>query len=112
MPPSPQTPEIVEQFTSWPLHDAVLRAVHVDWQARTCIAEIDAFVARDKEAVSRQILWHGVREVHIPHDEPWGRSASINEARLLDPGVFILQMQSGDEIRIRADTVEFVTPQT
>jgi hypothetical protein len=96
-----------EQFSSLPLHDAILRELHTDWSRRVCIAEISAFVQAGQPAVARQIIWHGVSEVLIPHRSPWGESEFINTARFESGSVFILEMQSGDEIRIVAEMFEF-----
>jgi hypothetical protein len=44
-----------------------------------------------------------VSEFHATRNEPWGPSISVLEANETEPGLWLLVMQSGDEIRIRGD---------
>jgi hypothetical protein len=105
---SPESPSpSVEQFSALPLHDAILLELRLDWSQRVCVATVQAFVQRDQQAVARQIIWYGMREASIPHHAPWGESQSINAARVEPGSAFVLEMQSGDEIRIVADRFEF-----
>ena|ERR1700693_3236016 len=95
------------RFSTLRLHDAVLKELRVDWAARTCLAEMDAFVdGLEKPAQPLRIVWHKVEEVVVPHRDPWGNSVHINSAREED-GQFMIEMQSGDVIRIVAKNVEF-----
>jgi hypothetical protein len=110
--PSPTAPQqAADHFSSWPLHDALLREIRVDWQKRTCIAAIEAFIDHTKEAVPHWIVWRGVKEIHIPRNDPWGPSIHINTARLEKPGVFVVEMQSGDQIQVTAEAVDLATSQ-
>jgi hypothetical protein len=94
-----------------PLHDAVLHLVRVDWERRTCVAELDVFLDRTKDAVPRLLTWYAVKEASIPHHDPWGPSTFVNSARFEPSNVYIIEMQSGDEIRITAERFEFATPE-
>lgn len=96
-----------EQFSSLPLHDAILRELRLDWVQRVCVAAVDAFVEPGQSAVARQIFWHGVIEASIPHRAPWGESQHVNATRFEADSSFVLEMQSGDEIRIVAARFEF-----
>ncbi|MDB6023819.1 MAG: hypothetical protein JWM68_42 [Verrucomicrobiales bacterium] len=101
------TPEVVRQFSSLPLHDAILQELRLDWKHRTCTASILAFMDRTKDAVARQILWHDVSEAFIPHQNPWGPSVFINSASVDLDGIFTIEMQSGDQIQIQAKGFDF-----
>jgi len=103
--------ELAEQFSSLPIHDATLNLLRVDWRQRTCVAELDVFIDRSKDAVPRLLTWHAVKEALIPHHDPWGPSTFVNSARFEAPDVYIIEMQSGDAIRIRAERFEFGTPE-
>jgi hypothetical protein len=102
------TLQVSEQFSSLPLHDATLCELYFDWAEKVCTAKVIAFVHSLKQsAEARQIVWHNVREVSILHHAPWGKSSQINAARVELGDIFILEMQSGDEIRIAAGKFEF-----
>jgi len=96
-----------EQFSSLPLHDAILHELRLDWSRRVCVVDVSAFVQAGQPAIARQIIWRGVSEVSIPHRSPWGESKFVNSARFDASGIYILEMQSGDEIRIFAERFEF-----
>jgi hypothetical protein len=89
----------------------VLHVFSVDWKRRTCTAQLDVFADRSKDAVPHVVTWHGVEEVFIPHRNPWGPSTSINSARTEASRVYIIEMQSGDEIRITAERFDFAARQ-
>ena len=107
MTPNNITPELVREFSSLPLHDGILHELRLDWKQRTCLASISAFVNRGENAVPREILWRDVSEVFVPHQNPWGPSVFINTKSVDARGVFVIEMQSGDEIRIHAKSFEF-----
>jgi hypothetical protein len=107
MSPNTTTLQAGEQFASLPLHDATLRELRLDWSQHVCVASVLAFVQAGQSAVERQIIWHRVSEASIPHRAPWGESAFINAVRVEPGGVFVVEMQSGDEIRIIAERFEF-----
>ena len=98
---------MLSKFNDLPLHDAALNELRVDWKARTCFAELAAFVdGFDRPAQPRRLIWKNVQEVMIPFRAPWGGSAQINSARE-EKGGYLVEMQSGDVIRIVAESVEF-----
>jgi hypothetical protein len=99
-----------KEFDSLPVRDAVLHQLRVDWAHATCTAEMEAFIDPRQTAVARHLIWRGVRELQVPHRSPWGESTHINSARFKSPDVFIIEMQSGDEIRIVANAFEFAPP--
>jgi hypothetical protein len=90
---------ISKELSAWPLHDAVLEEVRVDWKAATCVADITTANGKKK------IEWSEVSGVTIPRHEPWGPSVCIDAMRH-EEGVYIIQMQSGDVIRINAASAD------
>jgi len=89
------------------LHDAVLKELRIDWSACVCVAEVLAFVDGLKlPAQHRHLRFSKIEEVIVPHRAPWGGSEQINSATEKD-GVFLIEMQSGDVIRITAESVHF-----
>lgn len=93
------------EFESWNLHDAILKSITVDWEERTCVATLSAFLKTDRAAVDCAILWEGVTAIQISHRSPWGNSKHVNQQRLDSGENFVLEMQSGDEIRVMAAAV-------
>ncbi len=89
-----------EGFNSETLHDAILRRVTTDWQEHTCRAEITLVGGRQVS-----VVWAGVGEIAIPHASPWGDSPHINAVRTPCAGTSEIEMQSGDVIMIRAETL-------
>lgn len=97
---------MMSTFEDLPLHDAILHSVHVDWAVATCVFVISAFVEPKKEAQPRELVFRGLESLSLPHQEPWGPSVFINRALQPSPGVFQLQMQSGDLVEVMATEVE------
>ncbi|MCM3900305.1 MAG: hypothetical protein ND866_01210 [Pyrinomonadaceae bacterium] len=93
------------RFESWNLHDATLKTINVDWQAKVCVITVDALLNVEREPVDCAIRWEGVSCVEVQHNSPWGESISVNQQRLESENVYVLEMQSGDEIKIRAEGV-------
>lgn len=94
-------------FEEWPLHDAVLREVVVDWKNRACRIHVAAFLDRAKVAVPCTLTWTAVREVRIPMLSPWGPSVSINSQSRAGASRFQIEVQSGDVIMIEAESGRF-----
>lgn len=96
-----------EHFATLPLHDATLTEFRLDWSQHVCVASVLAFVQAGQPALPRQVVWHGVTEASVPHRAPWGESVFINTVRVEAGSVFVVEMQSGEEIRIVAERFEF-----
>ncbi len=94
------------KFESVPLHDAVLTAVHLLWSEKTCVIELSAFVAPGRHAVPCRLAFHGVSDLRVPHQEPWGPSSSVNGGTE-NNGAFNIEMQSGDSIEVKAREFSF-----
>jgi hypothetical protein len=88
------------------LHDATLVAVVVDWPAGTAAVEVEVVGGR-----KHTLHASGLRRLTIPREQPWGPSVSINRADLTARSeaagaLFQIEMQSGDQIEIDADSFE------
>lgn len=93
-------------FVDWPLHDAVLSSIVLDWHSSSCAINLRAQAQPDQKARSCTIIFQGVRHLAVPHHSPWGPSACINHLRL-DGDNYVIEVQSGDVIVVEADTVRF-----
>ena len=94
-------------FSNLPLHDAVLNRIELSWQEKLCRIHLAAFVEPGLSAVAHQLEFYGVTRFVLSHSESWGPSASILNGSEVD-GVYQLQMQSGDNIEVKASGFSFV----
>jgi hypothetical protein len=90
------------------LHDATLVDVRVDWQKGTASLE---FATVWNGTVTLRAI--GLRELRIAREEPWGPSVSVNASEFVPSAVpdgldLRIEMQSGDDIRLRASSIEVV----
>jgi hypothetical protein len=92
------------EFEAWPLHDAVLGPLTLDWQARTCRLELDVFFRRGEDARPAMVEWQGVSAVSVSRNDPWGPSDHVNGQRCEGDRGYVIEVQSGDEIRVTADS--------
>lgn len=79
------------------LHDATLVSVEADW-----IDKSSRIVFRPQPGRVVILEASGLRNLVVPHEEPWGPSVSVNEVRTLPGPAVEIEMQSGDTIRIDA----------
>ena len=119
-----------QDFSSLPLHDALLSSVELLWKQKLCRLHLYAFGEKgDRSRIplastntpsfkckpspveiqeGRHLLeFQQVTALKIPHDEPWGRSSSVNEISH-SSGTFQIEMQSGDIIEIAAGSFTLV----
>ena len=81
------------------LHDATLESIEVDWGRATVVVRLAALGGPIVLTAT------GLRSIVVPRYEPWGPSSSVNKAGTrthVGELTLELQMQSGDEIVIRA----------
>lgn len=97
----------MSDFEHWPLHDAVLYEIRLEWDLRTCAILVAAFVDRDKPAQRHTLRFTEVTSAVVPHAEPWGPSVFINQQSLGADGTYLIEVQSGDVIAIHAAAVTF-----
>ena len=95
-------------FNEWTLHDASIETFSIDWNNKTCQLNLNIFLNTDEDAVSCKIIWRDLIEVNIPSKAPWGESVFINTQRRNGENDYLIEMQSGDEIRISAGKVELM----
>jgi hypothetical protein len=88
-------------FEDLPLHDATLTDVHLDWLAGTCALLLS------RTSGQYELRFNGVSDLAIPRRQPWGPSVSINSLRKDSSGLFEIEMQSGDILRISASSWSF-----
>jgi hypothetical protein len=94
-------------FDRLPLHDAVFYELRIDWEARRCELFVAAFVVNGDRARPHVLAFTGVTRVVIPSEAPWGPSVFVNDLRLGEDGAFLIEVQSGDIIEIRAEAFSF-----
>lgn len=95
------------EFEDWPLHDAVLTQVSLDWQSGTCAIFAACFVDPRAPARPCRLEFTSVRGVSVQRLAPWGRSVHINGHRRDPGGLFEIEVQSGDLIVIDAESASF-----
>ena len=92
------------EFEAWPLHDAVLGPLTFDWRTRTCRLELGVFFCRGEDARPAVVEWRGVSALSVGRDDPWGPSDHVNGQRREGERGYVVEVQSGDEIRVTADS--------
>jgi len=88
-------------FADLPLHDAVLDRIEMSWREGWFRFHLHCFVRRGEAAQPRVLEFQEVVSACLPHAAPWGPSNSVLSAAW-DGDFYRLNMQSGDEISIRA----------
>jgi hypothetical protein len=99
--------DAADSFTLLPLHDASLNSIRIDWPERLCVMALLVFLRPGADAQECELRFTGVDNLVVPHRAPWGPSSYVNEQRR-EGRVFVIEMQSGDELRIEADRAELV----
>jgi hypothetical protein len=84
-------------FDTLPLHDAILATIYVSWESARCDLRF-----RPVGLQSHVLVFEGFTNIELPRRESWGPSASVNTVRQAESGLFELELQSGDTIRIEA----------
>lgn len=93
-------------FEDFPLHDAILYDLKYSWEEKICTIYISAFLDLKNNAVDCTMTFTGVILVEVKQDQPWGFSRYINDHNFNNPNEYIIEMQSGDNIRLIARAVE------
>ena len=84
-------------FTSLPLHDASLALVHISWEAARCELRL-----RPVGLPVHLLVFERFTHLEFPRREVWGPSSSINTLMQAQEGIFEIELQSGDTIRVAA----------
>lgn len=103
-PAVPETRASDRAFEDWPLHDAIVGTFALDLETETCSLDLDVFFDRGENARPARIEWEGVTGFAFGLEYEWGHAAfvSINRQWREDGDVFVLELQTGDEVRITA----------
>jgi hypothetical protein len=88
------------------LHDAVMEGIEIDWKSATATLR---FGLVGDPPPKLALVFGGLREIHIPREQPWGPSVFVNVAEYVadngDDLAVRIEMQSGDDITLRAKSV-------
>lgn len=89
-------------FDTLPLHDATVQQIRFCWQEAVCTLQLST-----TEDGERFLVFSGVTDLHIPKEQPWGPSVSINAGRQVGLNRFEIELQSGDVLRVQAKEWKF-----
>ncbi len=84
------------------LHDAVLSAAYVSWEAERFDLRVHPV-----GGVPHLLVFEGFTSLELPYQKPWGPSCSINIVREAKQGEFEIELQSGDVLCIKASHFSF-----
>lgn len=84
-------------FDTLPLHDASLEAIYISWEAARCDLRL-----RPVGLPSHLLVFEGFTNIDLPRRESWGPSSSVNTLAQPREGLFEIELQSGDKIRVQA----------
>jgi len=90
-------------FTSLPLHEALLAFVYVSWEAARGDLRL-----RPVGLPVHLLVFEGFTHLEFPRREHWGPSSSINTLAQPQEGIFEIGLQSGDLIRIESPHWSFI----
>lgn len=91
-----------DDISTLDLHDATLRRIDLDWERGLCELHLSVWSDEAGTSVARVLSFHKTTNIHIPRQDPWGPSVSINLASQSNTD-FQIEMQSGDVISISAE---------
>jgi len=91
----------IEELNPAELHDAVLESVSFQWEECTCL-----MLFRVPPDNTWSILFQDVTSLAVPRENPWGPSVCVNEFRHDPDGNVEVEMQSGDIIKLHANSAK------
>jgi hypothetical protein len=94
--------DVLQDFADLPLHDASVHTMDLDWKAGVFRINLSVFFDRTQDAKHSELIFWAVTGLEIPREAPWGHSIYVNSALFEPPNLYVLQMQSGDVLKIRA----------
>jgi hypothetical protein len=97
------------EFENLPLHDSVLETIEYQWDSHQ--VKISGSLCC-KKPTSFNLVFIGVMNLEIPNKKEWGPSNSINEVTLNSGGIYEIEMQSGDNIKIKAQKFSYGIKET
>lgn len=86
------------------MHDASLIGIYFDWSSSVCELR---FAGAPKIGEPFIVRFHGVTELSVPFNHPWGLSISVLDVAINEDGRYEFSMQSGDVIVVVAPTRSF-----
>lgn len=89
-------------FNSLPLHDALLAAIYISWEAARCDLRLTPV-----GLPFHLLVFEGFTHIELPRRESWGPSSWVNSLAQPHDGQFEIELQSGDTIRIEASRWDF-----
>lgn len=81
------------------LRDATLGLIAFEWGSRRCTLHFHGVPSVGVQHPFT-VVFESVTEISIPAEHPWGSSQGLLEVDCVEPGQYVLVMQSGDEIWI------------
>src|SRR5689334_9678377 len=88
-------------MTNVNLHDATLLDVSLAWESGECRMRFRGGPHHPGDIV---LLFSELRELVLPREASWGPSVSVLKLTEPTPGTWLLHMQSGDTICIKAQS--------
>ncbi|MDO8331937.1 MAG: hypothetical protein Q7T36_15840 [Fluviicoccus sp.] len=85
------------RFNDLRLHDALIGAIHISWESERCDIRFNLVGGG-----CQWLVFEGFTKLDFPRAEPWGASQSVNTVQEKAPGVFEIELQSGDVLHIVA----------
>jgi len=82
------------------LHDGTFLSLAFDWKKSDCTVSIKLHTGLVT------LTWRAVTHLSITKEQPWGPSVSVNSLKQLAEHSWVMEIQSGDELRIDARILE------
>jgi hypothetical protein len=92
----------MSDFSILPLHDAVVNSIVFLPAESSATVKGLFFCTPGEDAIQGHLFFSGATHIEISHQAPWGPSSSINTGREGPNNQFIIEMQSGDVIKVVA----------
>jgi hypothetical protein len=92
-------------FDHYPLHDAVIVCGDVSWAERELVLRLYVFYEATDEALPATLTFTGLGSMSTSMQRPWGDAAEVTilDQRHEPGGKYVLQLNTGDEVRVTAD---------
>lgn len=87
-------------------HDSVLFNAFYNWKNNELTFELSIFLDRKKRAVPFRIKFMEIRKLSLTHENPWGKSNTLNKIVETFPGKISIEIQSGDSIELEFGSVQ------
>jgi hypothetical protein len=97
---------VSQNFHELPLHDAPVHELILHWPTGTLRIKLSVFLAKGRDATPAELVFSSVSRIDAPRENPWGPSVFVNSASFEPPNTYVIEMQSGDVIRVRAEAFD------